>query len=1032
MDRLREIVGFAGDTARGPDPEDVVDADGEAERIVVAAQEADLDIGVEDRAHDVAARFPQFRDVAAGEADSVILALEIDDPDRLEPREGLGRGADLGAFAAQLLRPGGPGDDDVEVEQVGVVPGEAEPAEAGLDAAVGEVDVDPTRPDRGNVLEEALDLGESATNPRDESAGRRIGGQETVENRRRTGDGLDRAFQPDPVPVRLERETGEPGRAVDAAGDPAFRGFREKRLVAAGTHRDLGIGLLIGAVGGNAGGDAGGAHLGVVGEAPRREIATMGRAGIVEDLVEARLGAEQLADRWCPEPFGIRSAKAKVRDRLPVDAAAERRRRAGRRIIGEADGAAQFEKLDERQIGKDRRVQLGIGFLDVVAAPGRLGRDVGAEARGDDRIGIEAAVEVAIFDADGEPKGSAGKIEQIAREVGGQVELVLLRAVILLEGDEIDHRGGDRSEAAEQVERNAGRGAARDRAERLAEKRGIDVAEHRLFGLVAAVGGVDVPVPAAFAHVEIAVERRDPVIGVDRLVESARAALQEAAEDGVDIPVGAAEIDPEWIERIGRADDDIAEDRSQTGSRPDPERKRGRLVPRLAPVEQGSKREIDAFGQLVAKITEDAHPLERDLEIVERAEIEAVGGADEGPEVRGRRRTPDDRGDQSRVAADEGGAEVATIRRKARAGRLAGGGIRLREKRQAASAGADRVLADIIAADDELERSVRAIAPADLVILGEAVAAVVNAELGRGLDPGLAALGDDVDDPGDRVGAVNGRGAVLEDLDPLDRAFRNRVEIGRAGDSARRGAEHVAKAIDQDEDAARAEVAKIDLGGAGADSAAVGRIAEIAAIVELGVEAAARAGQALEDVVDRVEAGPGHVLLVDEGDRSVEIERIAADPGAGDDDRLFPVDDIALGIGPDRLVGDWGLALGWSGGHRCEQGHGRATRSQIPTVDLHASLPEKMPSRRNETKKNAGEEKSAHGPNLFGGHCCKNVTILAGAPRPGCPEDRRRRADGAYLGHAEAWRRGGAEGFKAGSGCSETLLLEALPLDGGG
>ena len=69
---------------------------------------------------------------------------------------------------------------------------------------------------------------------------------------------------------------------------------------------------------------------------------------------------------------------------------------------------------------------------------------------------------------------------------------------------------------------------------------------------------------------------------VDRLVEAARAAFDEAPEDRPDIVVGAAEIDAERIERVGRADDDAAEHRRQAGRRPDAERQRRRLVLRLA------------------------------------------------------------------------------------------------------------------------------------------------------------------------------------------------------------------------------------------------------------------------------------------------------------------------------------------------------------------------------------------------------------------------------------------------------------------
>src|SRR5205085_8031509 len=69
-----------------------------------------------------------------------------------------------------------------------------------------------------------------------------------------------------------------------------------------------------------------------------------------------------------------------------------------------------------------------------------------------------------------------------------------------------------------------------------------------------------------------------------------------------------------------------------------------------------------------------------------------------------------------------------------------------------------------------------------------------------------------------------------------------------------------------------------------ADAAAVRRVAEVTGIVELAVEAAAGARQALKHVVDRAEAGLGDVLLVDEHARGIEVERITTNARAGDHD----------------------------------------------------------------------------------------------------------------------------------------------------
>ena len=109
----------------------------------------------------------------------------------------------------------------------------------------------------------------------------------------------------------------------------------------------------------------------------------------------------------------------------------------------------------------------------------------------------------------------------------------------------------------------------------------------------------------------------------------------------------------------------------------------------------------------------------------------------------------------------------------------------------------------------------------------------------------------------------------------------------------------------------------------GADSAAVGRVAEIARIVEPAVERAARARKALDDVRGGGQAGAGDVLLVEEGDRLVLVERVAADARAGDDHLLvIGLDGQALGVRPDRLVGLHALC----GGRRGEEGGCQAER----------------------------------------------------------------------------------------------------------
>ena len=57
------------------------------------------------------------------------------------------------------------------------------------------------------------------------------------------------------------------------------------------------------------------------------------------------------------------------------------------------------------------------------------------------------------------------------------------------------------------------------------------------------------------------------------------------------------------------------------------------------------------------------------------------------------------------------------------------------------------------------------------------------------------------------------------------------VEIDGAGNAAGRGAAHPALAVHQHQHALGAQIAQVDLAGAGADAAAVGRKAEVAARV---------------------------------------------------------------------------------------------------------------------------------------------------------------------------------------------------------
>ena len=142
--RRIEVVEVAGDAARRPWFEQVVDAEREAEagRPRTSASSA------------AACRCRTSRFITLP---SDLLAaskrsgrsgsrrngrqIPIEDADRLPLREALRRAALLGPFAADDLRSAGNRDDHVIVAQERVVPGEAEAADARLRRAVRDVEV---------------------------------------------------------------------------------------------------------------------------------------------------------------------------------------------------------------------------------------------------------------------------------------------------------------------------------------------------------------------------------------------------------------------------------------------------------------------------------------------------------------------------------------------------------------------------------------------------------------------------------------------------------------------------------------------------------------------------------------------------------------------------------------------------------------------------------------------------------------------------------------------------------------------------
>ena len=110
--------------------------------------------------------------------------------------------------------------------------------------------------------------------------------------------------------------------------------------------------------------------------------------------------------------------------------------------------------------------------------------------------------------------------------------------------------------------------------------------------------------------------------------------------------------------------------------------------------------------------------------------------------------------------------------------------------------------------------------------LREFIAVVVLIAADLALDPEAIELRveDEVDDTGDRVGAVDGGRAAGQHFDALDDRRRDTVDVG---DGEARIARHEAMAVDQDKRPDGAEAAKVDRSGtcrAGGNELALRRI----------------------------------------------------------------------------------------------------------------------------------------------------------------------------------------------------------------
>ena len=207
---------------------------------------------------------------------------------------------------------------------------------------------------------------------------------------------------------------------------------------------------------------------------------------------------------------------------------------------------------------------------------------------------------------------------------------------------------------------------------------------------------------------------------------------------------------------------------------------------------------------------------------------------------------------------------------------------------------------------------------AGAILLGVATAG--NAELGAAADAVVGLLGDDVDHAGDRVGAVAGRCAVAQHVDPLDDVVGDRVEVDEVTRTVV-GQRIVsrAKAVEQDERRVGRKAAQRDCRCTAGERAVGGEA--------VGQGRAVVRGQALQAFLDRRDTALFERFGGDRGHRRRSGSEGVAKDRPGNDDRLLTTRRrnrraagdrrlVRLILGRSlraRLVDDLTLVLGFAG-----------------------------------------------------------------------------------------------------------------------
>ena len=655
----------------------------------------------------------------------------------------------------------------------------------------------------------------------------------------------DRLLQVDVVPVDRPGQALGKARRVDEAAAAVDRGFRPQVGVAADGREDRAARVVALVVAGRHPGTSGLAGAAAVAGVNRRQVG-LAQAGI------------EFVDRGRPKALRPGGAQHQVVPWPPDQAELAVGGVAERVVARVARRGGQLQLPDRRKVRQQRHVELDIGLFQIVGAGGRQARRRGGLAAvGDElrrfievRAGLVVARFLAVLDATGERQHSGRQLEQVAGEVGGEVVLFGAVVVDASGADVVGHLRGD---GAEDVQRHAVVGrAAGVRSQCQRDLVQIDLIGRGPLRLVLGVRVEAVPRPAVG---EIAFESRRQTHRVHVLRVDARPQLGDHPHH-LELGTRALEVHAERVVRV------VGRNRHAVAAA-DAWRCRREALARLARV-------VQAFGHEGHRITDVEAQLAVHASHVQRADQGGVRlvVVDVGVRHVEAKTAVAVRHERLGAEAIHRRAVAETARRRVSAQALQ------RHPREIAMAGKD-----LVAAGDRRRHQrrtpVAGLAPQEILVVGETVALVGLADIAAGLQPVELAEGDDVDHAGDRVGAVDGGGAIQQHFDPLDRGQRNRVQVDKVAKTAGTGAVHPAPPVDQNQRAVGAQVAQVQRAGAMAGAARAGR-----------VEAGTYRWQLLQQLADRDHAGSLDLVAFHGEHRAGRHLVLAADARADHADRL--------------------------------------------------------------------------------------------------------------------------------------------------